>query len=190
MLHPLPRPLHRVAPCPIHVPTCRSSSHHVEVLPTPSFPTRRSWSLSTLASPQRSTSARDIMRSGVARPRVGFSGCTSCSLPSLDVASACCKHMFQVFYMYVASVSCECCKTRLGCCICCNGYTHMLQASVPNISDVSDGCCTCFVWMFHMFHTYVASFFYLGVAYVSHLCCKCFIRMLHMFSHICCKCFI
>jgi hypothetical protein len=80
--------------------------------------------------------------------------------------------------MYVANVSCGCCKVYHDF-ICCNGYT--LQASVLNVSVVLNGCCTCF---------------YLGVAYVSHLRCKCFIRMLHMFSHNvagvssrCCICF-
>jgi hypothetical protein len=68
--------------------------------------------------------------------------------------------------MHVASVSCGCCKSRSRCCICCNGYTCMLQVSIPNVSAVSD------VWYMRV---------YLGVAYVSHLCCKCFIRMLHMF---------
>jgi hypothetical protein len=43
--------------------------------------------------------------------------------------NACCKRMFQVFQMfqrYVAIVSYECCKSRLKCCICCNGCTHIL----------------------------------------------------------------
>jgi energy-converting hydrogenase Eha subunit C len=30
---------------------------------------------------------------------------------------------------------------------------------------------------------YVASVFYLDVAYVSHICCKCFIWILHMFCN-------
>jgi hypothetical protein len=143
--------LHTYALSPI---PCR-----VEVLSTPWFPTRRSWPLSTPALPRRSTLARDITRSRVARLGAGFSSCTSRSLPSSDVASACCKCMFQVFqvlHMYVASVSCGCCKSRLGYCICCNGYTsilRILQAFVPNILAVSDGCCTCFIWVLHMFHT-------------------------------------
>jgi hypothetical protein len=41
-------------------------------------------------------------------------------------------------------------------------------------------CCKLLFPMFYLFfHTYVASVFYLDVAYVSHVCCKCFIRMLH-----------
>jgi hypothetical protein len=70
----------------------------------------------------------------------------------------CCKRMFQLFQRYVASVSYECCKSKLGCCICCNGYTCMLQVSVSNVSSVfSYECC---------------NWFYLDVAYVSHICCS------------------
>ena len=53
--------------------------------------------------------------------------------------SACCNSMFQVFQMfqrYVVSVLCGCCKSRSGYCICCNGYTRMLQAYVLNVSSV------------------------------------------------------
>jgi len=49
----------------------------------------------------------------------------------------------------------------------------MLQASVPNVSAVSDVCCTCFIWVLHMFHTYVAS--------VSSGCCIDFTYMLQVF---------
>jgi hypothetical protein len=68
----------------------------------------------------------DLEQASPVAPRAPF--------PSSDVASACCKCMFQVFQMFnmqVASASC-------GCYICCNGYTRMLQASVPNVSAVSD----------------------------------------------------
>jgi hypothetical protein len=75
--------------------------------------------------------------------------------------------MFQMFHMDVASVLRGCYKSRLTCCICCNGCTCMLQAFVPNISAVFlDVCCKCV---------------YLDVVYVSHICCKCFIWMLCMF---------
>jgi hypothetical protein len=74
---------------------------------------------------------------------------------------ACCKCMFQVFYvlqMYVASVLYRCFKNRSGCC---NGRTRMLQMSVSNISSVfSDVCCKCV---------------YLDVACILHICCKYFI---------------
>jgi hypothetical protein len=44
-------------------------------------------------------------------------------------APPCCKrmfHVFQMFYRYVSSVSCGCCKSRSGCCIYCNDYTRLL----------------------------------------------------------------
>ena len=42
---------------------------------------------------------------------------------------------------------------------------------VPNVSAVSDVCCCkCFIWMLHMFHTYIAS--------VLFRCCVCFTHML------------
>jgi hypothetical protein len=73
-----------------------------------------------------------------------------------------------VFHKYVASVLDGYCKSKSGCCICCNGCTHMLQASVPNVSSVfSDICCMCV---------------YLDVAYVSHNCCNSFIWMLRRFA--------
>jgi hypothetical protein len=94
--------------------------------------------------------------------------------------------------MHVASVSCGCCKSRSGCYICCNGYIHMLQASVLNVSPVSDFCSTCFIWVLHMFSsgcyicfTYMLQVFYLDGAYILQLLHMCFPRV----SDICCKCF-
>jgi hypothetical protein len=49
----------------------------------------------------------------------------------------------------------------------------MLQASVRNVLVVLDGCCTCFIWVLHMFHTYVTS--------VLFGCCMCFTLMLQVF---------
>jgi len=65
----------------------------------------------------------------------------------------------------------------------------MLQAFVPNVLAISDGCCTCFICVLHMFHTYVAS--------VSSGCCICFTHMLQEYVRnvsvvlvLCCnKCF-
>jgi hypothetical protein len=75
--------------------------------------------------------------------------------------SACCKRLFfQMFHRYVVIVSCECCKSRSGCCICCNGCTLMLQAFIPNVSSVFSGrvlqlclsgCCICSTHMLHVF---------------------------------------
>jgi hypothetical protein len=84
--------------------------------------------------------------------------------------------------MYVASVSHGYCKSRSRYCICYNGYTHMLQASVLNFSfvirrmlkgvylDVAYvgsalfGCCT----SLQQFSSVIRRF-----ASVSNVCCKC-----------------
>ena len=110
-----------------------------------------------------------------------------CSVHFSDVASVCFKCfrcficMLQVFHVDVA-------KSRSGCCICCNGYTRMLQAFVPNVLAISDGCCTCFICVLHMFHTYVASvssecciYFHTYVESVSSRCCVCFAMSTHVF---------
>jgi hypothetical protein len=77
--------------------------------------------------------------------------------------------IFHVFRMYIAIISCGCCKSRSRCCTCCNSCVRMLQRFVFNVSLV--------------FFMYVASMFYLDVAYVSHICCKCFIWILCMFCN-------
>jgi hypothetical protein len=56
-------------------------------------------------------------------------------------ATSCFRHfrfMFQVFFLNIA-------KVNLGCCICCNGNIHVLQAYVLSVSDVSDICFKCFI---------------------------------------------
>ena len=97
--------------------------------------------------------------------------------------------VFQMFIRYVANISYRCCKSRSGCCICCNGCTHMLQASVLNISSVfSDvcarclfGCCICFTHMLQVFYLnveYVCNgfrvfrLFLMYISSVSYGCCK------------------
>jgi hypothetical protein len=60
----------------------------------------------------------------------------------------------------------RCCKSRSGCCICCNNCTRMLQTFVPMfhlffrrmLEVCLSGCCICFTYMFQVF--------YLDVAYV------------------------
>ena len=101
-----------------------------------------------------------------------------------------------MFHLDVACVLSGCCKSRSGCCTCCNGYTHMLQASVSNASVVSDGWCTCFIWVLHIFHTYVAIissacciYFHTYVASVSYRCCICFAIATHMFPS-CFRCML
>ena len=69
----------------------------------------------------------------------------------------------EAFVQNVSSVSDVCCKRFLsGYCIC---FTPMLQEFVRNVSAISVVCCNkcfhvvickCFIWMLHMFHTYVA----------------------------------
>jgi hypothetical protein len=129
-------------------------------------------------------------RDSAASSSESTSSSTSTSLHSskqqVDVVleSACCERTFQVFLMfqrYVWSVS-------DGCCICCNGYTRMLQVCSKCFIYFSDVCCKCV---------------YLNVACILHICCLRFIRMLHIlcndfFKHfssvftsvlvICCKC--
>jgi hypothetical protein len=99
----------------------------------------------------------------------------------------CFRGMFQVFNTDVA-------KVDRGCCICCNGCTHMLQASVLNVSSIFHMyVASVFIWMLYMFHTYGASvlsrccvcfqWFSITFASVSDACFKCFIFhfcMLHM----------
>jgi hypothetical protein len=58
--------------------------------------------------------------------------------------------MLQVCFPNVLAVS-------FGRCICCSGYTHILQVYVPNVSPISDVCCKCV---------------YLDVAVIIHICCK------------------
>jgi hypothetical protein len=105
--------------------------------------------------------------------------------------------MFQVFHMHVASVSCGCCKIGILH-ICCNGYTCMLQASIPKVSAISyiccpilSGCCICFTPMLQVFYldvsyifTHMLQVFHLDVAYVLKWLHMCFSRV----SDICCKC--
>jgi hypothetical protein len=63
---------------------------------------------------------------------------------SIASSSICFMRFRYMFYLDVACVPSECC-------ICCNGYTHMLQKrDVSNVSAVLDVCCKCFIWMLNM----------------------------------------
>ena len=85
--------------------------------------------------------------------------------------------VFQMFYLDVASVSCECCKNRS---VCCNGCIRMLQAFVPNVSTVfPDVCC--------IYFTHMLQVFYLDVVYMV---LKCFSGVFASVSDACFKCFI
>jgi hypothetical protein len=66
-----------------------------------------------------------------------------------------CFMLQQVFYI----TSCKCLSRR---CICCNGYTRMLQVYISNILAVSEvcckclsGCCICCSGYTHILQTYV-----------------------------------
>jgi hypothetical protein len=92
-----------------------------------------------------------------------------------------CKCMFQMvqpFKTYIATVSSECC-------ICCSGYTRMLQVCFSNASVVSSRCCICCCSYTRMLQVYVVN-----VSPISHVRCKCFIWILlyiAMVIYICCK---
>jgi hypothetical protein len=60
--------------------------------------------------------------------------------------------LLQMFQWYVANVSCRCCKSRSGYCICCNGYTVCCTVFQTYVVSV-------FNWMLRMFHTYVCKCF-------------------------------
>jgi hypothetical protein len=69
----------------------------------------------------------------------------------------------------------ECCKSRYGCRIYCNSYTHILEVSIQNVSSTSDVYCKCF---------------YLDVVYVANVCSKCSICFKRILQKVlsCCKC--
>jgi hypothetical protein len=91
-----------------------------------------------------------------------------------------------MFQRYVTSVVYRCCKSRSGCSTCCNGYTHIFQVYVPNISFVPDVCCKCFIWMLQKYiwmlhiHTCYKQIF-LSVL-------RCFIRTFASVLFVCCIC--
>jgi hypothetical protein len=59
-----------------------------------------------------------------------------------------------------------------------------VDRDVEYVAMVVHVCCQGLFSTFHLcFWMYVASVFYLDVAYVSHICCKCFIWILHMFCN-------
>jgi hypothetical protein len=87
--------------------------------------------------------------------------------------STCCNYIFQVFQVfqrYIASVSYRCCKSRSGCCICCNDYARMFQVYVLNVSSISNvrykyfhmdvakvDLNVAYACIFQVFHTSIAS---------------------------------
>ena len=121
------------------------------------------------------------------------------ALPSFLGCCKCMFQVFQVFHMHVASVSCGCCKSRSGCCICfamaihvcCKRLFQMFQLFHMHVASVSCGCCKsrsgcCILqWLY----TYVASFcskhFISFYRRMSQVClsgyCICFTHMLQVF---------
>jgi len=94
----------------------------------------------------------------------------------------------------VSNVSDVCCKSRSGCCICCNDYIRILQAYVSNVSAVSvlSGCCICCTRYTCMLQVYVlnvsAIFKHMLQVFLSGccksrsgccICCNYYTRMLH-----------
>ena len=77
-----------------------------------------------------------------------------------------------MFQRYVASVVYRCCKSRSGCCTCCNGYTRMFLVYVPNVSSVLGECWKCFIWMLHI-----------------HACCKHMFQVFSGVSYVCLRVF-
>ena len=78
---------------------------------------------------------------------------------------------FRLFQTFVSSVSSGCCKSRSGCCICCNNKIRMLQAYVScvpmHVANVSSACfksrswcCTCCKWLYTHVLSHVLSVSY------------------------------
>jgi len=100
---------------------------------------------------------------------------------NLDVAKVdLLLHMLQWLYKYVAGFKCFNCfqmyvaSVLSGYCICCSGYTCMLQVYGLNVSpifisiyvvSVLSGCCI-----------------FCNVAYVSDIYCKCLFKMFYLFQ--------
>jgi hypothetical protein len=79
-----------------------------------------------------------------------------------------CKCMFQTFYLFQMYVT----GILSRCSIYFSGYTHMLQASMHNVSSVPDICCKCV---------------YLDVVVAIHICCKCMFINISPVSDLCCR---
>jgi hypothetical protein len=98
----------------------------------------------------------------------------------LDDFQTCCKLMFQVF-SNVSDVCficfSVCCKSRPECCICCNGCTCMLQASISSVSFVF--LHICYKYFRRMSQVFCLSFFcmlqvlHLDVSKSRSGCCTC-----------------
>jgi hypothetical protein len=84
------------------------------------------------------------------------------------VETVCCKHMFQVFQMYIVSVLYGRYKKS------------KIDPDVAYVAMVIHICYNCLFKIFHPFQTYVASVLSRYCIYVLHICCRDCI-------HICCR---
>jgi hypothetical protein len=137
---------------------------------------------------------------------VGFSSCTSCSLPSSDIASICFKFsryficMLQMFHVDVVKVDWDVAMTIH---VCCKRLFQMFQLFQTDVAHVLFGCCIRLTLMLQLlhpdvtcFHTYVASVF----IWMLHMFCNGYTRVSLMFqtyvasistiSDVCCKYFL
>jgi energy-converting hydrogenase Eha subunit C len=82
--------------------------------------------------------------------------------------------MLQTYVSSVSDVSEVCCK-------CFHVDVAKVDRDVAYAASVSEACCKCLFIVFHLFQTYVASVFYLNVAYVSHIYCKSIFQIFQLF---------
>jgi hypothetical protein len=110
--------------------------------------------------------------SGARAPRLAArshpDGGTRLAGPSLPyvayVCFKCFRHfrcMLQIFHLDVVKVD--------------RGMLHMLQVFQRHVARVRSKCFICF-------HLFIAIFFYLDVAYVSHICCNSMFQMFQLFQ--------
>jgi hypothetical protein len=204
-IHPVRTPLCGHADQPNRPPACVFSVAPVACLAAPSLVLRtRPTALAPPSTPPDDTDrllkGKEKRRALVRKP----SGFTAC----YGYGARCRQRRPHWDTMHVASIHFKCFRcfrgmlqvfhTDVGCCICCNGCTRMLQTSVPNVSPIFFTCilqlclpgrCICFTHMLQMFYldvAYVCNSFLSVFASVSDTCLSVF----HMFSNVYCKCCI
>jgi hypothetical protein len=57
-----------------------------------------------------------------------------------------------------------------------------VDRDVAYVASVLQACCKGLFKMFHLFQTYVASFFDLDVAHILHICCKSMFKVFQLFQ--------
>jgi hypothetical protein len=91
--------------------------------------------------------------------------------------SACCKRIFQVFQMFHLDVPCV--SSRY--CICCNGYTRMLQVYVPNVSTVFRHTLQVYVPNVSAVFRRMLQVYVSNVSAVLDVCCKFFLDVAYIY---------